>query len=139
MDGTHRTFTSSEQALMCQKALTMGDVVTAESIVQATTAAECKRLGREVSPYDDTKWAKVRYNIMMAILWAKFSQNSRLGAELVGTGNAVLAEASPTDRCWGIGVSMADAQTGVPWRGDNLLGRALMETRNRLALVLNSQ
>jgi len=139
VDGTRRTFSSSEQALMCQKALSMGDTATAESIVRATTPAECKRLGREVSPYDDAKWASVRYDIMVAILWAKFSQNSRLGAELVGTGNAVLAEASPTDCCWGIGVGVADAQAGVAWRGANLLGRALMHTRDRLALVMNSQ
>lgn len=53
---------------------------------------------------------------------------------LLGTGERVLVEASPMDRVWGIGLATADERAADParWRGLNLLGFALMETRDRL-------
>lgn len=56
-----------------------------------------------------------------------------LKAMLLATGNRPLAEASPTDRIWGIGLSREQAlkHTG-PWPGQNLLGRALQEVRASL-------
>jgi ribA/ribD-fused uncharacterized protein len=46
----------------------------------------------------------------------------------------VLVEASPVDRVWGIGLAGDDEAAGDPerWRGENLLGFALMGARGRL-------
>lgn len=70
-------------------------------------------------------------------LLAKFSQNAELGAQLEATGNAVLAECAVKDRIWGIGLSMHDPARFNPsqWRGQNLLGYALMLTRRKLNRV----
>ena len=52
---------------------------------------------------------------------------------LLATGGAILAEASPHDRIWGIGLSADDPKAVRPdqWQGQNLLGRILMEIRDR--------
>lgn len=52
----------------------------------------------------------------------------------VGTGDRVLVEASARDRVWGIGLGARDELAMSPqhWRGENLLGFALMEARGQL-------
>ena len=56
-------------------------------------------------------------------------------AYLVGTCDRVLVEASPRDRIWGIGMGADDPAAERPseWRGQNLLGFALMQARAVLA------
>ena len=46
----------------------------------------------------------------------------------------MLVEASPVDRIWGIGMvaSNEKAENPLLWRGQNLLGFALMEVRDKL-------
>ena len=66
---------------------------------------------------------------------AKFSQHAELRTFLVNTKKRVLAEASPRDRIWGIGLAVSDPRVEKPlqWRGLNLLGFALMQVREELA------
>ena len=47
----------------------------------------------------------------------------------------MLAEANPQDQIWGIGLEKKDPRATNPrlWRGDNLLGQALMQVRRELA------
>ena len=65
---------------------------------------------------------------------AKFGQNPELLRFLLSTGNRILVEASPYDRIWGIGMDRKspDASNPMKWRGTNLLGFALTQTRNEL-------
>merc|ERR1711865_833165 len=53
---------------------------------------------------------------------------------LLGTGNSLIAEATRSDRNWGIGIDVGDprVQTPTKWQGDNILGWALMEARAAL-------
>ena len=53
---------------------------------------------------------------------------------LIETGDRRLAEASPHDNLWGIGLSARDPRASRPdsWCGQNLLGRALEHTREIL-------
>ena len=125
-------FFCSEQALMWHKAIVMGDPLSAEKIMQATTPQECKRLGRAVANYDEALWVQRRYDVMVRVLTAKFGQNAAMRRELLQTGLREIAEASPTDRVWGIGISVAQANEGAKWDGTNLLGQALEETREIL-------
>ena len=65
---------------------------------------------------------------------AKFSQNPDIREFLLSTEDAIIAEASPYDRIWGIGLGRSDAKKGSveQWRGENLLGCALMDVRDWL-------
>lgn len=65
---------------------------------------------------------------------AKFGQDAGLRDYLLSTGERILVEASPLDRIWGIGMGKNDPDAGDPmkWRGQNLLGFALTEARDRL-------
>jgi ribA/ribD-fused uncharacterized protein len=92
-------------------------------------------LGRRVRNFDEEMWIKHRYDIVVDASLAKFGQDKDLKAFLLGTGDRVLVEASPTDRIWGIGMTGRDERAGDPaqWRGLNLLGFALMQARAELA------
>jgi ribA/ribD-fused uncharacterized protein len=70
---------------------------------------------------------------MVKILLCKFSDNKTIRESLLKTKNMTLFEASPYDRIWGIGYGKSDARNISPDEyGQNLLGLALMEVREKL-------
>ena len=75
-----------------------------------------------------------RWDVVYEGLVEKFSQNPDLREALKATEDAILAECAVRDRIWGIGLSMTDPKRLEPsqWRGQNLLGYALMMTRSRV-------
>ncbi len=132
LDGV--TFSSMEQYMMYRKALCFGDNTITAQILATNDVAEIKALGRSVSGYDENLWNGVRQIIVYEGLLAKFAQNPELGEQLKGTGRTVLAECAVKDRIWGIGLSIQDPDRldRTKWRGENLLGYALMMARGRL-------
>jgi ribA/ribD-fused uncharacterized protein len=54
--------------------------------------------------------------------------------KLLATGDSIIAEASPYDQVWGIGLSEEDplAQNISTWNGKNLLGKILMSVREKI-------
>ena len=81
--------------------------------------------------YNETIWNGKRQIVVYKGLCAKF-QNSELKSKLKATGDAVLAEGAVRDCIWGIGLSMTDPKRleMEKWRGQNLLGFALMMVRD---------
>lgn len=69
----------------------------------------------------------------------QFSQNPLLKNFMLKTAGTVLAEASPYDSKWGIGLAAdhPDAKRRKMWRGRNLLGEVLMEVRDELQANIN--
>lgn len=128
------TFSSIEQYMMYRKAVCFGDEKVAAQILATEDVAEIKALGRLVSGYDENLWNGVRQIVVYEGLLAKFSQNSDLREQLKDTGQAFLAECAVKDRIWGVGLSMHDPNRldRAKWRGQNLLGYALMMVRERL-------
>ncbi len=124
-----------EQYMMAQKAKLFHDHTRYTAILRATDPWECKDLGRQVTPFDAKVWNAVRFDIVKAGNRAKFAQNPDLKERLLSTGEAILAEASPKDRIWGIGLDAKTASGMEPyaWPGMNLLGKALMELREEFA------
>ena len=127
-------YPTAEHFMMAGKARLFGDVEVEERVLAASTPKQAKALGREVRPFDGARWEEARMEIVVRGNLAKFEQNPQLRRYLEGTGDAVLVEASPVDRIWGIGLAEDDPRARRPreWRGLNLLGFALMDVRERL-------
>ena len=127
-------FTSMEQFMMYQKAICFHDEAVAEKILKTDDVARIKELGRMVSGYNENIWNGMRQLVVYEGVVAKFSQNEALKEKLLQTGNALLAECAVYDRIWGIGLSMKDEKRFdiSQWRGENLLGYALMMARDKL-------
>ena len=129
------TYTSGEQSIMHQKALTFGDTAMADKIMRETDLGEIKGMGKDVKPYDEDTWRVVRERAGIRASRARFSQNAELLKQLLDTGHEVLAEASPYDSVWGIGMS-ADKEKSKDMRRwpkyGNLQGRILMHVRREL-------
>lgn len=103
-------------------------------ILSEKSATKIKKLGRQVSNYDETIWKNRRYDIMVEGLKLKFSQNEDIKQKLLLTSNKSLFEASKYDKIWGIGYYANDAvNTDKSKFGTNLLGKALMEVRTHLS------
>lgn len=131
---TGLTFHNSEQAFMWYKAHLFNDQNTKKKILETKSASEAKALGREVRDYDEKRWVEARLAFMIYVCYLKFSQNKDLHDELLATGDKVLVEASVPDRVWGVGLAENDPDIldETKWRGQNLLGKALMRVRELL-------
>lgn len=132
--GGYRYF-AMEQYIAHQKALTFGDLEIAEKVMASWDFEEMKTLGRQVRNYNNTVWNGIRQIVVYEGLLAKFGQNKELKQKLLATGDALLAEAEEYDSIWGIGLAMEDENNQNPenWNGQNLLGFALMQVRQKLA------
>ena len=127
-------FSSMEQYMMYKKAVCFGDKDMANKILATDDVAEIKAFGRLVANYNESYWNGVRQIVVFEGLTAKFSQNEDLKTKLKATDNSILAECAVKDRIWGIGLSMNDPDRLKidKWKGQNLLGYALMMVRERL-------
>ena len=127
-------FSSMEQYMMYKKAIVFNDNKIAKEILETKDVSKIKALGRQVSNYNDTHWNGVRQIIIYKGLLEKFSRNEDLKKRLLNTGNDILAECAVQDKIWGIGLSMKDVNRWdmEKWRGENLLGFALMMVREDL-------
>ncbi len=90
-------------------------------LCQSPSAAA--RAGRDRKKPLRSDWESVKDSIMYDAVWAKFSQNPDIAAELLATGDATLVEHTGKDFYWG---------DGGDGSGLNRLGNILMEVRTRL-------
>lgn len=127
-------FISGEQAFQYFKATTFKDDMTARDILTSKTPQDAKKLGKSVINFNQPIWDELSYPCMKKVLHAKFSQNSFLKTFLLESIGSHLAEGSVSDRKWGVGLSENDPKilNRVLWKGQNLLGQALMEVRDSL-------
>lgn len=127
--------------MMAGKAQLFGDEERRKEILACSDPKQIKALGRKVRGFDQVVWDKFKYAIVLNGNWCKFSQNRELREFLLSTGDSVLVEASPYDRIWGIQLSAdtPEAQNPFRWRGENLLGFALMEVRDELLRVTKNE
>jgi ribA/ribD-fused uncharacterized protein len=127
-------YLTAEHWMMAHKALLFGDRETFQKIIRADKAGEVKELGRQVRAFDEIKWNVKKFDIVKTGNIHKFNQNKNLRDFLIATGDRIIVEASPTDTVWGIGLSQDSEMIDNPytWRGENLLGFALMEVRDFL-------
>ncbi len=124
----------AEQYMMAQKAGIFGDKEIEMKIMNSSTPKEIKALGRKVKNFDQKIWDKVKYSVVLNGNYYKFTQNKEMRDFLLSTEDKILVEASPLDKIWGIGIAESSELSTVPnkWKGQNLLGFALMEVRDEL-------
>jgi ribA/ribD-fused uncharacterized protein len=129
-------YATAEHYMMAEKARCFRDERAASAVLEARTPAEAKALGRTVRNYDDRAWSAARVDAVVRGNVAKFSQHADLKRFLLSTHDRVIVEASPRDRIWGIGMGASNPDARIParWRGQNLLGFALMQARSEIAL-----
>ena len=109
-------YRNSEAAYQAQKCANQADRKQFETL----NATEAKKLGRTVTLRKD--WEDIKVKVMREIVSEKFSQNQDLREKLISTGDEYLEEGNDWgDRIWGT----------VQGQGQNLLGKILMETRER--------
>lgn len=127
-------FKTAEHYMMYHKAIYFGESVIANKILESKSPGEAKNLGRTIGSFIDSEWELVRFQIVVHGNFLKFTQNPELGRFLINTNERVLVEASPIDLIWGVGLSVDDERINdvKQWKGDNLLGYALMKVRNLL-------
>lgn len=128
------SYKTAEHYMMAGKAMLFNDKDVFERIITKESPKDVKDLGRQIKNFDPVVWDENKYQIVKQGNLLKFSQNEELKSFLLQTKNKVLVEASPVDTVWGIGLTAEDRKAGNPeeWRGENLLGFALMEVRDEL-------
>ncbi|MGE0433722.1 MAG: NADAR family protein [Planctomycetota bacterium] len=89
----------------------------------AKTAADCKKVAWEKGVPIRADWDTHRLEVMRVALRAKFTQHDDARETLLGTGDEELVEHTSKDRYWG---------DGGDGRGQNMLGKMLMELRDAL-------
>jgi len=127
-------YPTAEHWMMAGKAKLFGDEGALKSILNANSPVAAKKEGRIVKNFVSAVWDKHKFDLVVAGNYHKFSQHGQMKEFLLASGDKVLVEASPRDRIWGIGMRGDDPAAGNPakWKGENLLGFALMEVREKL-------
>lgn len=126
------TYTCTEQYMMYQKAILFDDNEIANKILQENRPDQMKKYGRLIKNFDEKIWNDHKFMIVYNGNYLKFTQNEKLKKYIKSTGNSILVEASPYDAVWGVKMSMDNDDILYPekWKGQNLLGFALMQVRD---------
>ncbi|MNT40766.1 Swarming motility protein YbiA [compost metagenome] len=127
-------YKTAEHWMMAEQARLFDDDIAIEKILKTNTPAEAKKMGRLVKNFNAVIWDQHKFEIVVNGNLHKFSQHDAMKTFLINTKERVLVEASPVDNIWGIGMAADHEHIENPlkWRGENLLGYALMEVRDKL-------
>jgi N-glycosidase YbiA len=94
-----------------------------EAVRLKKTPGGAAKLGRDRSLPLREDWESVKDDVMREAVLAKFQQHPALVSLLLSTGDAELIEHTVNDAYWG---------DGGDGKGRNMLGKILMETRDKL-------
>lgn len=127
-------YKTAEHWMMAEKARLFGDKESLVKIIECRTPEIAKKIGRQVKGWEQNLWDDNKYDIVVKGNIAKFSQNPAIKNYLLSTGDKIIVESSKYDPIWGIGMSAEEEGVENPknWKGQNLLGFAIMETRSFL-------
>ena len=123
-----------DQYLVYKKALLFNDSEIAHKVFNSSDPKRHRYLGRDVKYFNKSVWQNHCKQFAYDANLAKFSQNKNLKITLSKTLGNSLAEASPYDRNWGIGLSMSNPmnQDRKNWRGKNWAGEVLESARKNI-------
>jgi hypothetical protein len=123
--------------MMAEKARLFKDEEVLTKVLNTWNPQACKKLGRQVKNFSQDVWNKHDTDIVKKGCVAKFLQNKDAKQFLINIKEDIIAEASPYDKKWGIGIdeNHINIQSPDKWRGSNLLGEILMEIRKELSIT----
>jgi ribA/ribD-fused uncharacterized protein len=132
-------YNSAHQAIAAEIAKSFNDQENLQKIMTAETPDEINYKLEDVPGDADTnevKWNDLTKQLINDINLHKFEQYPELAGRLLETKNATLGAYLPDDNLIGIGLSLDNIQSKNPinWTGQNLLGKALMNIRDKIRL-----
>jgi len=133
VDGTQ--FPTVEHYFQAMKAKEFKDDEIYEKIVKAKTPKAAKALGKKVKGFTKDIWDSKKDEIMRVGIRTKFIQHPALRKQLENTGERMIGEANARNTYWGIGTSESSEKSKHPekWRGQNKIGKILMDIRKEFA------
>jgi ribA/ribD-fused uncharacterized protein len=128
------TFPTVEHYFQWSKAKQFGDAGAQAKILKTPSPKTVKAIGKKVTPFDDAQWSERKDQVMRVAVKAKLMQHPEILKKLMDTGDRLIGEANPRDKYWGIGTSSDTAFAKNPerWKGQNKMGKILMELRTEL-------
>lgn len=129
------TYVNNEQFYQHNRAKENGDDLRASEILKTNDPAAIYRIGKNVKIIKPD-WDDKALEIMEIGCMEKFKQNKHLAKFLLSTGTTTLVEASPTNRFFGVGLSLNHPDIFKPekWHKDskNWLGKILEKVRDAI-------
>ena len=132
-------FLCMEQFFMVTKARFFGNVCNGfnmQLIYHLFSLRDPVQMKREAAfltalPINRSCWRASAAALILPGLIAKFSQNYVLSKLLIGMGDRRFVEASPSDKFWGVGLSLTNPNLNFPDRhcGQNMMGQCLSKVR----------
>ena len=128
-------YVSVEHYFQAMKATEFKDDETMKKIMKTKTSKAVKALGNKVKDYNEDTWKLRRDDVMKKAVRAKFVQHPELRKRLVETGEKQIGFADARDNYWSIGTSMVQEKARLPakWKGENHLGKIMMELRKEFS------
>jgi ribA/ribD-fused uncharacterized protein len=146
---------SREQYMMYQKAKLFNDKIIMEKVLDtiddqiidilnnkktkkdyeqmiSKLMGDIKSFGKDVKKFNQKTWDIKKYDIVKNGNYLHFNQNKEMKEILLKTDDKQIVEASSKDNIWGIGYDESNALDHYDHWGENLLGKAIMETRKLL-------
>jgi ribA/ribD-fused uncharacterized protein len=130
-------YNSAKQAIAAELAKAFNDQANLQKIMIAESPEEVNYNLDDVpgdTEANETKWNENMKQLLYDVNIAKFNQYPELTARLLETKTAVLGAYIPDDNLIGIGISLDNVQSKNPinWTGQNLLGKALTNIRDKI-------
>jgi hypothetical protein len=127
-------YNSAKQAIAAELAKSFNDQENLQKIMLADTPEEVSyELDDVPGDENQAKWNENIKRLLYDVNIAKFNQYPELVTRLLETKTALLGAYIPNDNLIGIGLSLDNIQSKNPinWTGQNLLGKALMDIREK--------
>ena len=116
-----------------EKAMLFEDGKLAGKLITDNDPLVCKMLGKQVTNFEQQKWANSCYDIVKQLLEAKYISDKNLKKYLLDTGSKILACGDKYEKYWGVCLSIyaPESLDKTKWAGKNRLGEAFMEIRSK--------
>jgi ribA/ribD-fused uncharacterized protein len=127
----NKIFNCTEKFMMVCKAL-LFDHSMIDRIMELKDPRDIKNSGRLIKNFNQYIWDKTNIILVSIGNYYKYKYNKFLKEKLLETKDAIIVEASPLDRIWGVGLGPNNKKIYDmnEWRGQNRLGIAIMMARD---------